>query len=144
MAPPDDFEDLHPGTARERTELAWTRTAISFAAVGGAILKTSLAAGLVVLAMSVLIWNLRRLFPDAATAEARPRRLLLVAVAVAAVSLVALVVALAGHGGPVSIRSSGLRPAAVWRQSDNDVGRQLTSVYRGSIRAGSVRRAARI
>jgi uncharacterized membrane protein YidH (DUF202 family) len=41
MAPPNDLEDLQPGLARERTELAWTRTAVSFAAVGVAILKTN-------------------------------------------------------------------------------------------------------
>jgi uncharacterized membrane protein YidH (DUF202 family) len=89
-------EEFDPGTARERTELAWSRTAISFAAVGGAILKTSIGAGLVVLAISIPIWSLRRLFPDAAATTARPRRLLLVALTVTAVSLAALVVALLG------------------------------------------------
>ena len=39
MAPPDDPEDLQPGLARERTELACTRTAVSFAAVGGGIFR---------------------------------------------------------------------------------------------------------
>ena len=97
MASSGGPEDFDPGTARERTELAWSRTAISFAAVGAAILKTSVAAGLVVLAISIPVWSLRRLFPDAATTTARPRRLFLVAVTVTAVSLVALVVALAGH-----------------------------------------------
>ncbi len=76
--------------------MAWTRTAISFAAVGAAILRTSTAAGLVVLALSIPVWSLRRLFPDAATTTARPGQLLLVAVTVAAVSLVALVLALLG------------------------------------------------
>jgi uncharacterized membrane protein YidH (DUF202 family) len=101
MASSDGPEDFDPGTASERTELAWSRTAISFVAVGGAILKTSLAGGLVVLAMSIPIWSLRRLFPDSAVteAEARTRRLRMVAVTVAAVSLVALVVALLGHHG---------------------------------------------
>jgi uncharacterized membrane protein YidH (DUF202 family) len=103
MASPDHPEDFDPGTARERTELAWSRTAISFVAVGAAILRTSLAAGLVVLALGIPIWSLRRLFPEAATTDARPRRLLLVAVTVTAVSLVALVVVLLGHAGSASI-----------------------------------------
>lgn len=97
MAPPDESESPDPGMARARTELAWSRTAIAFVAVGGAILKTNIAAGLTVLAMSVLIWVLRRLFPDAATTGARPVRLLLVTLAVTALSLVALAVALLGH-----------------------------------------------
>ena len=37
---PDD-----PGRARARTRLAWTRTALAFAAIGGVILKRDLAAG---------------------------------------------------------------------------------------------------
>jgi uncharacterized membrane protein YidH (DUF202 family) len=94
MTLPDDLEDLDPGLARERAELAWTRTALSFAAVGAAILKTSVAAGLAVVAMSFLIWRLFRLFPAAAATNSLPRRLLLVAVAVAAVSLLALAVVL--------------------------------------------------
>jgi uncharacterized membrane protein YidH (DUF202 family) len=99
MAPPKGPEDFDPGTARARTELAWTRTAISFAAVGIVILKTSLAAGLIILAMSVPVWGLRRLFPDEAAAQARPRRLLLVALTVAGVSFVSLLLALLGRSG---------------------------------------------
>jgi uncharacterized membrane protein YidH (DUF202 family) len=95
MRSPEDADGLQGGTAIQRTELAWTRTAITFAAVGGVLLRTSLAAGLVVLAMSVPIWGLRRLLPDVANGQARPRSLLLVALTVAAVSLVALVVAFA-------------------------------------------------
>jgi len=95
MAPPDDIEDLDPGLARERTRLAWTRTAIAFAAVGGAILKTSVAAGLIVAALSLVIWGLSRIIPDAG-AGGRPRQLLLVAITVIAVSIVALGVVLLG------------------------------------------------
>jgi uncharacterized membrane protein YidH (DUF202 family) len=94
MAPPDDPEEIHPGLARERTELAWTRTAIAFAAVGGAILKSNLAAGLIVVAISPLIWWLSRLLRDAETEATRPRRLLLITVGVTAVALVTLAVAL--------------------------------------------------
>jgi uncharacterized membrane protein YidH (DUF202 family) len=103
MPPPDEAEKRDSGLAKERTELAWSRTAIAFAAVGGAILKTDFAAGLTVLALSLLIWLLRRLFPDEATTGARPRRLLLVTMAVTGVSLVALVLALLGHGGPLGL-----------------------------------------
>jgi uncharacterized membrane protein YidH (DUF202 family) len=94
MARRPDIEEQSPGLARERTELAWSRTAIGFAALGGAILKTNVPGGLTVAAMGLLIWGLHHIFPDVPTAGARPRRLLLVTVAVTAVALVALVVAL--------------------------------------------------
>ncbi len=44
-----------PGLARERTQLAWSRTAISFAAVGVAILRTDRATGALVIAMSAAV-----------------------------------------------------------------------------------------
>ena len=50
-----------PGLAQERTALAWTRTAISFAAVGGVVLKRDLIPGLILLALSPAIWQLGRL-----------------------------------------------------------------------------------
>jgi uncharacterized membrane protein YidH (DUF202 family) len=92
---PDEIEDREPGLARERTALAWTRTALSVAAVGGAILKRDVAVGLVVLAMSPLIWALGRL--PGRSDIARPRQLLLMTVAIVAVALAALVVAFLGH-----------------------------------------------
>ena len=39
--PADDPEERDPGLARERTSLAWMRTALSFAAVGGVALKAN-------------------------------------------------------------------------------------------------------
>jgi uncharacterized membrane protein YidH (DUF202 family) len=90
--PPPDLEELAPGRARERTQLAWNRTAIAFAALGGAILKKNIAAGLVVVAMGVLIWGLHRQVNRSA-GSARPRQLLFVTVTVTAVAVVALVVA---------------------------------------------------
>lgn len=96
------MEDIDPGLAGERTELAWTRTAISFAALGGAILKTAPAAGVPVLALCILVWGIGRLprrFERAGTHERR-RMLLLISIAVTVVALVALGVALAGGKSP--------------------------------------------
>jgi len=82
----DDPEDRDPGLARERTALAWTRTAISFAAVGGVVLKRDVVPGLILLAVALVIWELGRL------PHHRPGQLRLVTVTIVAVSLVALVV----------------------------------------------------
>jgi uncharacterized membrane protein YidH (DUF202 family) len=84
-----------PGLAAERTELAWTRTAISFAAVGGALLKNHSPAGIGVLALSLLIWELGHLRGKPATGHARTRRLQLTAAAVTAIALTALAITLA-------------------------------------------------
>ncbi len=59
--PADDIEDRDPGLARERTDLAWTRTAISFAALGAAMLRSSTAAGAVVMAIGAAVWGLGQL-----------------------------------------------------------------------------------
>ncbi len=84
----DDDEDGDPGLARARTSLAWTRTALSFAAVGGVLLRKDVVAGLIVMAAAPVIWQLGRLAPH------RPDRLKLVTATIIAVSLVALAVAL--------------------------------------------------
>ncbi len=84
-----DRENADPGLARERTSLAWTRTAISFAAVGGVMLKEDVVPGLIILATSLVIWRLGRL------AYRHPARLKLVTAAIVAVAAVALAVALA-------------------------------------------------
>jgi uncharacterized membrane protein YidH (DUF202 family) len=85
----DDHEDADPGLARERTSLAWTRTALSFAAVGGVLLKRDVAAGLAVMATVPVIWEVGRL----ANLHPDPGRLRLVTVTIVAVALVALAVA---------------------------------------------------
>jgi uncharacterized membrane protein YidH (DUF202 family) len=84
----DDDEDGDPGLARARTSLAWTRTALSFAAVGGVVLRKDVIAGLVIMAAVPVIWQLGRPVND------RPGRLKLVTATIVAISLVALVVAL--------------------------------------------------
>ena len=102
---PEDLEDLPPGTAAARTRLAWERTAITFGAVGLAMLRDEPVAGLIVLAVTPLIWALARYVSAVPPpgAQARARRLLLVAVAVTGVAVVAAVAALLGHGGPVRL-----------------------------------------
>jgi uncharacterized membrane protein YidH (DUF202 family) len=84
---PPDYEDVAPGLARVRTSLAWTRTALSFAAVGAVVLRKDVIAGLLILAIAPVIWRLGRL------AHHQPGRIRLVTATIVAVSLVALVVA---------------------------------------------------
>ncbi|MFG2084765.1 MULTISPECIES: DUF202 domain-containing protein [unclassified Spirillospora] len=88
----DDPEDLDPGLARERTELAWFRTAVAFAALGGAMLQTTPVIGGLVLGMSALVHVLGRATRPAGRAAAHERRraLLLISVAVTLVAAAAL------------------------------------------------------
>jgi Domain of unknown function (DUF202) len=74
------------GLAQERTTLAWIRTALSFAAVGGVVLKREVAPGLILLIVAPAIYLLGRL------AYSRPEKLKLVTATIVAVALVALVV----------------------------------------------------
>jgi uncharacterized membrane protein YidH (DUF202 family) len=86
ISQPDD-EDGDPGMARARTSLAWTRTALSFAAVGGVVLKRDLVPGLIIMAAAPVVWQLGRL------AHHLPGRLKLVTVTIVVVAMVALAVA---------------------------------------------------
>jgi uncharacterized membrane protein YidH (DUF202 family) len=52
----EDLEDLDPGRARERTWLAWRRTAISLTAVSAAVLKISPVDGALLLVMTLAVW----------------------------------------------------------------------------------------
>ncbi len=99
----EDLEDADPGLARERTGLAWTRSSISFAALGAAILKFRPAVGVPLLILSAAIWSLGRMPRTPGLAGAAPRRVLTVAISVNVVALIALIITLAGHSG-------GLRP----------------------------------
>jgi uncharacterized membrane protein YidH (DUF202 family) len=84
---PGDLPDIDPGLARERTSLAWTRTAISFAAVGGVVLKKEIVPGLILLFIAPVIWEVGR------RAYQQPNRLKIVTYTIVAVAVVALVVA---------------------------------------------------
>jgi uncharacterized membrane protein YidH (DUF202 family) len=84
MTGPDE-SDIDPGLARERTVLAWTRTAISFAAVGGVVLKKELVPGLTLLCLTPAVWWVGRL------AYQRPVKFKVVTATIVAVTVVALV-----------------------------------------------------
>ena len=86
-ASPPGREDADPGLARVRTSLAWTRTALSFAAVGAVALRKDVVAGLLILATAPVIWWIGRL------AHRLPGRIRLVTATIVIVSLVALAVA---------------------------------------------------
>ena len=83
---PPDHEDADPGLARVRTSLAWTRTALSFAAVGGVTLKENVVAGLLILSAALVILRVGRLDYHL------PGRLKLVTATIVAVAVVALVI----------------------------------------------------
>jgi uncharacterized membrane protein YidH (DUF202 family) len=84
----------------DRTRLAWTRTAIAFAALGGAMLRWNPLAGGVVLAISVPVWAAVRGRPKPGRSARGP---LLVTTIVVIVALVALTITLVGPG-PASLR----------------------------------------
>jgi len=101
--PPDDPEDVDPGLAAERTRLAWLRTAIAFAAVGGAALRDDVVIGLVMLTAAPAIWVLGHFVSRSVRPAQRSGHLLLVTVAVTVIALLALLGALLGHS-PASLR----------------------------------------
>ena len=95
--PDVDPEDLDPGLARERTRLAWARTALAFAALAVAILRQEVAAGLIAAATVPLVWVLSHFAGRAMGGELTSRRLLLITLLITLVALLAAVVALVGH-----------------------------------------------
>lgn len=80
-----------------RTRLAWTRTAVAFLAIGGAMLKSSPVAGFAVLLTSLPVWAVARGADRADRAVPSPHRLRLITATVVLVAAVALVVAIFGH-----------------------------------------------
>jgi hypothetical protein len=80
-----------------RTRLAWTRTAVAFLAIGGAMLRSSPVAGFAVLLTSLPVWAVARRTDRAGLAGSSPSGLRLVTATVVLVALVALLVAIFGH-----------------------------------------------
>jgi uncharacterized membrane protein YidH (DUF202 family) len=107
-----DLEERTPGLAQERTSLAWTRTAIAFAALGGVVLKANVVTGLIILAVAPVIWQLGRVTRGGAPASdqvpAMPvvgaTRLFIIAVTIAAVALLCLIIAIFGKSVPGALR----------------------------------------
>lgn len=101
-------EERDPGLARERTTLAWTRTAIGFGALGGAVLKVNVVTGLVILAIAPVVWQLGRISPTGSPGTDGPApgttRIRLITLSIVLVSLLSLLVALLGHSAPGALR----------------------------------------
>ncbi len=105
---PDDPEQRDPGLARERTSLAWSRTAISFAALGGVVLKANVITGLIILAIAPVVWQLGRVSRGGSSAAGLPAvgaaRLFAISAAIVAVTLLSLVIAIFGKSVPGALR----------------------------------------
>jgi uncharacterized membrane protein YidH (DUF202 family) len=106
--PGDDLEERDPGLARERTSLSWTRTAISFAALGGTVLKANAVTGLIILARAPVIWQLGRVsrgrVPRTALPAVNATRLFIITLSIVGVSLLCLLVAIFGKSAPGALR----------------------------------------
>ncbi len=108
-APEDrEPEERDPGLARERTTLAWTRTAISFAALGGVVLKVNVVTGLIILAIAPFVWQLGRISRSGSPGTDLPAvgttRIRLITVSIVVVAVLSLVVALVGRAAPGALR----------------------------------------
>jgi uncharacterized membrane protein YidH (DUF202 family) len=95
--PPDDPEDIDSGLARERTRLAWARTAIAFAAVGAAVLRKDPADGLIILVAAPLTYAIGQVAGRKAGPGRQSRRLAIVTASVIVTAVLAAIAALAGH-----------------------------------------------
>jgi uncharacterized membrane protein YidH (DUF202 family) len=106
--PSDDPEERDPGLARERTSLSWTRTAISFAALGGVVLKANVFTGLVVLAIAPVVWQLGRVARGSGSRADLPAagaaRMFIISLSIVAVALLCLAVAIFGKAVPGALR----------------------------------------
>jgi uncharacterized membrane protein YidH (DUF202 family) len=103
-----ELEERDPGLARERTSLAWTRTAIAFAALGGVVLKANVITGLIILAIAPLVWQLGRVTRSGSPPTGLPAvgtiRIRLITLSIVAVALLSLLVAVLGHSDPGALR----------------------------------------
>jgi hypothetical protein len=92
------------GLALERTSLSWTRTAISFAALGGVMLKDNVITGLLVLAVVPLIWRLGRPprsgSPPSGLPTVGAMRIRVITASVVGVALLSLLIAVLGPSVP--------------------------------------------
>jgi hypothetical protein len=92
------------GLALERTSLSWTRTAISFAALGGVMLKDNVITGLLVLAVVPLIWRLGRPprsgLPPSGLPTVGAMRIRAITASVVGVALLSLLIAVLGPSVP--------------------------------------------
>jgi uncharacterized membrane protein YidH (DUF202 family) len=105
--PDDDPQAPEPGLARERTLLSWTRTAIAFGALGGTVLKTNVITGLIILAITPVVWQLGRVSRGHSAHKDLPvgaTRLFFITVSIVAVSLLCLAVAIFGTSAPGALR----------------------------------------
>lgn len=102
-ARPPDSENARPLLARERTDLAWTRSSIAFFALGIAILKFRPVIGIPLLLFSAAGWAINRRPPRPDWDGAHSRRLLLLSLSVTGLAVVVLILILAGPA------SQGLR-----------------------------------
>jgi uncharacterized membrane protein YidH (DUF202 family) len=104
----DDPEERDPGLARERTSLAWTRTAIAFAALGGAVLKANVITGLLVLALAAVVWQLGHVTRGTSRNGGLPvvgrARLFFIAVSILGVAAACLLIAILGKSVPGALR----------------------------------------
>jgi uncharacterized membrane protein YidH (DUF202 family) len=98
------FRDLgsEPAAQRERTDLAWQRSAFSFLALGGVLLGIAarhdapalLAVGLVLVAVAGAVWRLGRVAYQRDQVSAQPRVLAVLSAVTVAAALVAAAVVL--------------------------------------------------
>ena len=99
MSDPDEDR----GLAHERTALAWTRTALSFGAVGGVIIKSHAVIGLIVMGCAPVIWELGRLTMREGPGRTLDRRMRTILVVIIAVAIVSMVVSFVTKGTSVRI-----------------------------------------
>ncbi len=95
--PPDDIEFSDPGLARERTKLAWTRSSISFAAIGIAILKDRPVVGAPLLISGIVIWAIGHTIQGPNTEAVARRRAMLVTTGIVVIAAAALTIVLLGN-----------------------------------------------